>query len=134
MTSSQYDPLGIAAPVTIGMRVKMKELYRLNIDWDTPLDGCIRSWWLDRFRLLVIAGGIQFHRSTKPEGAIGKCILVGYFDGSDQAYAAVIYSRWDMADGSVHVNLVASKSKVGPMYGTSTPRLGYAADCGCLIG
>ena len=46
-----------------------------------------------------------------------------FFDGSDHAYAIVIYARWVMKDGSVYVCLVASKAYVGPMFGTSTPRL-----------
>ena len=34
-----------------------------------------------------------------------------YFDGSDNAYAIVIYARWVMEDGSVY-GYLASKAKV----------------------
>ena len=123
VTSSQYDPLGVAAPISIILRVHMRELYSLAVDWDQPLESEVRNTWVNLFRMLVEAGGIRFARSTKPVGAVGKCVLVCYFDGSDVAYAMVVYARWNMEDGTVVVNFVASKSKVAPMYATSTPRM-----------
>ena len=48
--------------------------------------------------------------------------MICYFDGSDVAFAAVIYVRWEMADGSVVVNLMGSKAKVTPLERMSTPR------------
>ena len=123
IASSQYDPLGIISPLTIKMRVGMKELYTMDIGWDTPLGGETRQFWVGMFKSLVFTDGISFRRCTRPVGAVGKCILIGYFDGSDWAFAIAIYARWNMQDGSVFVNLVASKAKVGPMYGTNTVRL-----------
>ena len=123
VTSSQYDPLGVAAPISIILRVHMRELYSLAVDWDQPLESEVRNTWVNLFRMLVEAGGIRFARSTKPVGAVGKCVLVCYFDGSDVAYAMVVYARWNMEDGTVVVNFVASKSKMAPMYATSTPRM-----------
>ena len=65
---------------------------------------------------------VKFQRSTKPKLAVGDPEIVGYFDGSDDAYAAVIYLRWALADGSYDVNLACSKSKVTPLKRISTPR------------
>ena len=39
VASSQYFPLGIACPLLIIMKVQRKELYKLGVDWDMPLEG-----------------------------------------------------------------------------------------------
>ena len=70
--SSQYDPLGIAAGVMIILKVKMKDLYKLGVDWDTPLEGSLRLEWIKLFQMLVLIGTVTFKRGTKPEGAVGK--------------------------------------------------------------
>ena len=123
VTNSQFDMVGIAAPITIKLRVHMKDLYTLGVEWDQSLVGDIRKLWVDMFSMLIKSGGIKFRRATRPVGAVGRCILICYFDGSNVAFAAAIYARWDMEDGSVVVYLVVSKSRVAPMFGTSTPRL-----------
>ena len=59
---------------------------------DQPLEGDIRASWVKMFKMLVLAGGISFRRFNTPETerAVGKCILVSYFDGCEHAYATVI--------------------------------------------
>ena len=52
---------------------------------------------------------IKFRRSTRPKQAVGIPEVIGYFDGSDDAFAAVIYLRWALQDGSFDVNLECSK-------------------------
>ena len=123
IASSQYDPLGVASPLIIILKVKMRELYSMGIDWDTPLHGDIRDSWIRMIKMLVTAEGLEFRRSTRPEGSVGECTLISYFDGSDSAFAVVIYARWEMVDGSVTVNFVASKARVRPLFATSTFRM-----------
>ena len=71
---------------------------------------------------LVRAGQLVFQRCIRPEGEVSDFALVAFFDGSDQAFAGVVYCRWDMEDGSVHVNLLCSKAKVCPLRRISTAR------------
>ena len=123
VVSSQYDPLGIASCLMVKLKVQLKELYKLGLDWDTPLEGNLRESWVQLFSMLVQCGEIQFIRSTKPEGYTGSSTLVCYFDGSDIAFGFVIYIRWEMEDGSIWTNFVASKTRVTPQFGTSTPRI-----------
>ena len=49
--------------------------------------------------------------------------MIVFFDGSDQAYAAVLYCRWEMAGGEVVVKLLCSKARVAPLQRLSTPRM-----------
>ena len=73
--SFQYDILGIASPVTIILRVNLKDLYKLGVDWDLRLLGVVRDTWVRLFRMLVMAGGVEFNRCTRPVGAVGACVL-----------------------------------------------------------
>ena len=47
------------------MRVKMKELHRIGVEWDQPLKGDIRASRLEMFEMLVLVRGIRFRRCTK---------------------------------------------------------------------
>ena len=121
--SSQYDPVGIATLITIVLKVNLKEIYMVDLEWDTPLEGELRDTWVRLLKSLVRIGTVKFARGTRPKGAVGRCILICFFDGSNCAFAAVVYARWEMSDGSVEVYLVTAKARVAPMFGTSTPRM-----------
>ena len=123
VVSSQYDPLGLACPLLIIFKCQLKELYKLEVAWDEELTGALRERWVHLFEMLVRCGSIKFKRSTRPANAVGKCLLICYFDGADPAFGIAIFSRWELDDGTFEVNLVAAKSRVAPMLGTSTPRM-----------
>ena len=107
--------LGIVSPLTIILKSELKELYQVGLDWDQPMEGDMRNKWLKMFETLVRTGSIKFVRATRPVGAVGSYILICFFDGSNKAFAVVIYARWEMEDGSVVVRLVVSKAKVAPV-------------------
>ena len=65
---------------------------------------------------------ISYPRAYKPANTVGKCQLVCFFDGSDHAYAAVIYIRWLLKDGSVLVQLLSCKARITPLLRISTAR------------
>ena len=48
--------------------------------------------------------------------------LITYMDGSDAAKAFVAYIRYILESGNPHVSLLASKAKLNPAGGQSTPR------------
>ena len=49
-------------------------------------------------------------------------MIVGYWEGSDEAFAASVYIRWKLGDGSVSVSLLASRARVTPLVRISTLR------------
>ena len=65
----------------------------------------------------------MFQRCVRPEGDVKQFWIVVFFDGSDDAYAAVIYCRWLMDDSRVIVKLLCSKARAAPLQRLSTPRL-----------
>ena len=125
IVNGQFDMLGIAAPLLIKSKVAMRDLFikENKLDWDTVLPVKLRSIWLPILTELVMTGELVYHRCVRPHGEIKEFWLVAFFDGSDVAYAAVIYCRWFMSDGSVIVKLLCSKARVAPIQKLSTPRL-----------
>ena len=101
----------------------MGEMYRRKITWDEPLPDDLQKHYKHLIRLVVEAGDLDFQRCTKPKDAVGRSVMVVYFDGSDQAYAAAIYLRWKVQRGGYMASLLVSKARVSAMWGSSTPRV-----------
>lgn len=118
-----YDLLGLITPITIRLKASFRNLFcqDLNLKWDDPIphEDCLL--WQGLLRMLQEAKSIVFPRAIKPPQTVGKCELICYFDGSNLAYACVIYVRWTLADGSIYTALVTSKSGVTPLLRISTP-------------
>ena len=72
--------------------------------------------------MLIESDKIQFSRCVRPVDAVRPCQLVCYFDGSYDAFAAVIYIRWKISDGKVSVSLLCGKPRVTSSKRISTPR------------
>ena len=51
VTSSQYDPLGVASPLIIILKCEMKELYKMNLSWDEEFQGLLKEKWISTFQL-----------------------------------------------------------------------------------
>ena len=106
------------------MKVAYRDLFRLEpeLGWDDEIPQTEKVKWLQLLRQFQEVSNVSFPRSTKPERAVGSPEVVGYFDGSDDAYAAVVYFRWQLEDSSVAVRLAGSKARVTPLKRISTPR------------
>ena len=124
IVNSIYDPLGLTAPVTIRFKVAFRNLFRhgLDLKWDDPIPAEDYEHWSKLIQMIVSSQRINFRRSTKPANALGKCQLICFFDGSDSAYASVIYVKWNCIDGLIFTTLVNCKSRVTPLQRISTPR------------
>jgi hypothetical protein len=87
--SSFYDPMGLISAYLVIFKIMIP-----NLDWDTPLTEEMQKDWKAAIRLLVEQEEVVFDRGTKPANALGRPDLVGYWDGSLLAYAALLYIRW----------------------------------------
>lgn len=123
--NSQFDMLGLVSPLLIKMKVGMRDMYikELAMDWDTRLEGKMRETWVEYLEELIVTEGIEFQRCVRPDGEVKEFWIIVFFDGSDLAYAAVLYCRWEMVDGEVVVKLLCSKARVAPLQRLSTPRV-----------
>ena len=76
--NSIYDPIGLVSPLTIQLKVAFRDLFRqgLNLGWDDLIPPEDQSRWRSLIQMLSSTQTIRFPRCTKPDGTIGKCILV----------------------------------------------------------
>ncbi|XP_055526934.1 uncharacterized protein LOC129719565 [Wyeomyia smithii] len=116
------------------------KMYRLVWVHEADRD-YLRVLWVDdvgevkHYRLCTVTYGTKtapffaieaMREAAKPYREIyprGKLQLHGFCDASEQAYAAVVYTRSIDASGHINVVLVAAKSRVAPIRQVSLPRL-----------
>ena len=136
------DPLGMASPWYMKLKVQMKRLYELQdaLSWDDPIPAGNRQEWIDVMVEALLTGVVQFPRSTRPARAGGKGpMLVGFGDGALPGFGGSIYSQWQVqceheegcaGDGDYVAGLCISKGRVCPLRGYTVPR---SELCGALI-
>ena len=123
VASQIWDPLGLLVPYTIKLKICMKELVDHEKAWDEPLVEALQTKWRKLVTDMINTKPITFPRSLTVETAVGRPELVAFFDGSDQAFGAVLYLRYRTADpNTFHTRLVTSKGRVTPKGGITTPR------------
>ena len=120
--SRLFDPLGFVEPIVTSAKLLMQDIWRLGMDWDDQLpEELLQKWIIIRQQLPAI-NQIHKRRCVAPDPA-AKVELHGFSDASMRAYGAVVYIRSVSIDGSITVNLVASKSRVAPLKPVTIPRL-----------
>ncbi|CAG7784684.1 unnamed protein product [Allacma fusca] len=124
--SRVFDPLGLLAPVTIRAKTLMRRLWTADIRWDSspPLD--IKSDWEEYQKDVQRIDALRIPRWISLQDVISQ-ELHGFSDASTKAYAAAVYLRRISRSAEVSVKLIASKSRVAPIKGTSIPRLELCA-------
>jgi len=132
--NSLYDPLGLAAPVTIRGKFLLRSMSAdlCNVqpgDWDAPLPEERRpAWELWRQSLLAL-DQIRVPRaySSKPLNAANRVELHTFCDASNEAIGAVSYLKSVQDDGHIQVSFVLGKAKLASTHATTTPRLELCA-------
>ena len=117
VTNSIYDPLGLLTPFTTKAKIVIRSVWahEPKLDWDTPLPEQIRKDWSEVKSKIPDLVKLKFPRALKPMIAIGKPILIIFSDGSEHAYGAVAYLRWELENGSYDVRLIMAKSRMAPL-------------------
>ena len=131
VTNSFGDFLGMATPYTIKLKLNMKKLFELDepLSWDDDVPSHLRDAWINLIEEALVAEMLYFPRSTRPEGAVGGPVIVGFGDGAFAAYAAVVYLVWKLlcqhgaeCEGHYKSSLLCSKARVTPLRGYTIPR------------
>ncbi|XP_026475588.1 uncharacterized protein LOC113380637, partial [Ctenocephalides felis] len=117
-----WDPLGFLTPIVIKIKILMKKIWTLKIDWDEELPSFIITSWLAIYSELELLNNFEIPRYLKTSER-GKCTLFGFADSSEQAYGAVVYIR------SLNTQnfMLISKSRVTPMKNQTLARLELCA-------
>ena len=121
---SQYDPLGLLAPILLEAKLQLCALYGSSYQggWDDELPEGMAAKWHSVITEALEHEGYPVPRAVLREGATG-LHLIAFWDGSLDAHAACLYlrSEWTNQDGGkgTDVHLVYAKSRVAPISGTT---------------
>ncbi|XP_046566481.1 uncharacterized protein LOC124275051 [Haliotis rubra] len=120
--SMLYDPLGLAAAVTIKAKMAMQDVWRhKSLDWDDPLPDEMCELWQGLFAEMKRLEHVEFVRCLKPCDSVGSSELHVFGDASMGAYGAAAYLLWPTVRGT-EVQLVFAKARVAPLHQTTIPR------------
>ena len=144
VNSSNYDPLGITAPVTLGGRLFQRMILppkssKDNIwklyDWDDPLPEKYLPQWNKWVSCLSDIPKVSLQRCYTPVGfgEVTSRTLHVYCDASKDAISYVSYLQSFSKDGSIHVSFVMANSKVSPRLATSIPRMELCAGVEAVV-
>merc|ERR1712240_165303 len=88
-----YDPLGLVTPFTSRLKILMKKTLSLNNpgDWDSPVSTSLVKEWASALKEGITQDSLYFPRGTSSSTAVKKPRLVGFWDGSSQAFSAAVY-------------------------------------------
>ena len=123
-----FDPLGLAIPIFIPVRLLFQNLYRTKRDWDGPLQKDEQSTF-ERWVKCLEGINIELDRCyMQSDMKIECCYLHVFGDASEMAYCAVVYLSFKTTLGWKSV-LLFSKAHLAPLSEnkTSIPRLDLLA-------
>ncbi|XP_064639787.1 uncharacterized protein LOC135495255 [Lineus longissimus] len=129
LTSSVFDPLGLASPCILTAKLILQELCRIGLGWDDTVPEVIRERWhkwveeLPRLELLAV------DRCFTPPGfgTRSRLELHHFSDGSLVGHGAVSYLRMVNGDSDIHCTFVKAKAKLNPMKAMTIPRVELTA-------
>jgi len=131
-TATNFDPLGLLAPVLLKAKLILQSVCQVSADWDAPLDPVVLDEWREWSNSISAVNDLRIPRCYCPhpfkEDAVD---LVVFSDASERAFGAICYLRFERLDGTVTTAFVMAKSRVAPRQYVSMPRLEL---CGCLLG
>ncbi|XP_076638295.1 uncharacterized protein LOC143350228 [Colletes latitarsis] len=121
-----FDPMGCVAPFVVLAKILLQQLWSLKCDWDdTDPPYHLQEW------RLFCSEFAEFHSLTIPRKTSPRVTttqsLHGFSDASTKAYAAVVYPRSVLEDGTVSSALLTAKTRVAPVKTVSVPRLELCA-------
>ena len=81
-----WDPIGLAIPVTVDLRIDMQELWSAGYGWDEILSDDLQMKWMKNIHVLNGLLAFEFKRQLRPQNAVGPPEIHGFSDGGDKAY------------------------------------------------
>ena len=121
--SKIFDPMGLASPAIVMMKVIFQKLCKSGLDWDDPVDSDTQKTWDSWLRDVTKTKTFTVNRCVF-ETALNQAEsveLYGFGDSSIQAYGSCVYVHADHGN-KVDVHLMASKTRVAPLKPLTIPR------------
>ncbi|XP_065222567.1 uncharacterized protein LOC135847089 [Planococcus citri] len=109
-----FDPIGLLAPLTVGGKLLIQELWSEQIQWDDAVEPEFQIRFEGFLKDAASAAAIEFERYLGTgDYKQGHFELHGFGDASRQAYAACIYIKGTY-DGKTVTRLLVSKTRLAP--------------------
>ena len=91
-------PNWLINPINIILRINLRNLFASDtkIGWDDVIPPGLHKTWVDILTTFLRMGEITLSRAVKPERTVGRPIIIGYADGSLDAYGCSVYIRWEL--------------------------------------
>lgn len=123
--ASVWDPLGICSAVLMKGRLIFQSVVRMKTDWDKEIiNEDLKMKWEAWKNQIEKCSDITIDRNIVSIKSMKRCGLIGFSDGSSSGFGCAVYLRWTNKDESnVETKFVAAKGKVGPINGTTIPRM-----------
>ena len=127
LINSIYDPFGVLVPLTVLLKIKMKEYFVLqnnHLTWDSALSQTIQGEFKRIFLQLMSLMNFKLPRSVNVYMSPDvETKLVCFTDASKQAFCAVVYVCTSSNHDTFQVRFLVAKSRVSPVKEESIPRL-----------
>ena len=107
-----YDPLGLVTPITAKLKLDLREIVKLNGDWDDPVDPKFLDNWVENLVMIQQTADFKIARSLVPPGKEATdWEMIVSTDASQVISAAAVYICATV-EGKRECLLVAAKSKL----------------------
>ena len=124
-----FDPCMLIQPWIMKMRLAFRDIVIYEREtgissWDGKLPDRFREEWFDLTKEMFELETLEFDRSIVPKNydPSEEPILVLFSDGSDKGMCVVAYLIWKLLDGTIHVSLITSRTKISSINKITTPR------------
>ena len=113
LVAGVFDPLGLATPITAGLKLDLHELCTLRLDWDDPVPVELLDKWVTNVEKIQELASLQFQRAIIPVDAVNLDIeLLVATDASQNIGVVAVYARILRKTGVFSCQLVAGRSKL----------------------
>uniref|UniRef100_A0A8D8SQJ6 Integrase catalytic domain-containing protein n=2 Tax=Cacopsylla melanoneura TaxID=428564 RepID=A0A8D8SQJ6_9HEMI len=117
-----FDPVGWLSPTTFFAKCIIQRTWLAGLDWSAPLPEEIAADWNNFLNQIVSLSEISIPRFCHITPS-SKYSILGFCDGSEKGYAAVLYLRSASSENDIHISLLKAKSRVAPLKSATIPRL-----------
>lgn len=129
---SIFDPLRLAQPLIVQLKIIFQDLWRHKLDWDDKIPskeiGTRWSTWVKQALSIIEIRVPRYYFPTVNKISLAE--LHVFCDASDKACCCVMYLRLNV-NGNRYISLVGSKTKVAPIKHLVIPRLELQS---CVMG
>ena len=113
LVASVFDPIGLATPITAGLKLDLHELCKLQLDWDDVVPLELLSKWADNMKKIQSLREVVYKRTVIPVDAKElKVELLVATDASQHVGIAAVYGRVLRTNGEYSCQLIAARSKL----------------------